>query len=73
VKDDTSTLFFFFSFSYSFIHTAAGSALIKKNIHFIMHLPTLISTAVFTLACTTGLVQAAPIQARGDQSLYGIT
>ncbi|KAI8331404.1 glycoside hydrolase superfamily [Chlamydoabsidia padenii] len=37
-----------------------------------MHFSTLIST-VMTLVCTTGLVQAAPIQARGDNGLYGIT
>ncbi|KAI8096404.1 glycoside hydrolase superfamily [Halteromyces radiatus] len=38
-----------------------------------MHFSTLITTAVVTMACTTGLVQAAPIQARGQNALYGIT
>ncbi|ORZ15903.1 glycoside hydrolase superfamily [Absidia repens] len=38
-----------------------------------MHLSTLITTAAMTLVCTTGFVQAAPLQSRSESGLYGIT
>ncbi|CAO3646547.1 unnamed protein product [Cunninghamella blakesleeana] len=38
-----------------------------------MKFSTFISSSVIAYLCTTGLVQSAPIQARGGSSLYGIT